>query len=406
MAPGRRKRWALGTAAAVAAAGVAGCGGGSSGGGGGDTVKVGLIAPVTGVASPWYPPIKQANELAVAEINKRGGVNGKQVELVIADSKTTPATAATQARRLVNEGAKLIIVEDIGADRDAAIQQVKGSQVPIVYAWSHEGGPADGGKADICYKNVWASGQVPGNWLPQPVEHLIKQQGWKDWYLLGNDYGFHHSAFPIMERVIKENGGVVRGTEYAPLGTTDYAATITKIKNAPPNTGIVNWLVGSDQIAFLKQWKAAGGSNDRQISFDMPEQVTKSLGKLASGILGSYDYYYTLETAGNKKFLAALKAKYGAKTETQSSLSEEGYEVLWLWKKAVDQSKSFDLDAVNKALTEVSLDGPRGNVKFLPNHHMVVPNILGQVQDDGLYKVIKDFGPVTPPDQCQASAYK
>jgi urea transport system substrate-binding protein len=402
--------WTYAVIAATVACGavVAGCGGSgdTAGSGGGDTIKVGLIAPVTGVASPWFPPIKQANELAVAEINKAGGVNGQKVELVIADSKTEPATAATQARRLVSEGAKLIIVEDIGADRDAAIQQVKGSDVPIVYAWSHEGGPADGGKADICYKNVWASGQTPGNWLPQPVEHLVNQEGWKDWYLLGNDYGFHHSAFPIMEKVIKENGGTVRGIEYAPLGTTDYAASITKIKNLGAGVGIVNWLVGSDQIAFLKQWKAAGGTNDRQISFDMPEQVTKSLGTLASGILGSYDYYYTLDTPGNKKFLAALEARYGDKTETQSSLSEEGYEVLWLWKKAVDKAKSFDLDAVNQALTEVELDGPRGNVRFLPNHHMVVSNVLGEVQDDGLYKIVKDFGPVEPPDQCEMSAYK
>src|SRR3954451_18046702 len=128
---GRTRAVHAAIAATVAAAAVfAGCGdsgAGAKGGGGGETIKVGLIAPVTGVASPWFPPIKQANELAIEEINKAGGVNGKQLELVIGDSKTEPAAAATQARRLVSEGAKLIIVEDIGADRDATIQQVKGT---------------------------------------------------------------------------------------------------------------------------------------------------------------------------------------------------------------------------------------------------------------------------------------
>ena len=97
-------------------------------------VKVGLITSVSGPASVYYPAIKQINDLAVKEINAKGGVLGKKIKLIYADTKTTPAVAATQSRRLVQQGVKLISVMDIVADRDEAMPPTTQRIIPYIHA--------------------------------------------------------------------------------------------------------------------------------------------------------------------------------------------------------------------------------------------------------------------------------
>lgn len=391
--------------------GLLACGGGgdtSSGGeaSSGDTVKVGVIGPISGPAAPLNPPSKQAAELAIEEINDAGGVLGDQVEAVYADSASTPATAQREARRLVNEDVKTIVQGDTSADRDGAIASLKDSGIPYFFTYAAEGGPEDGGEADICYPNIWLTGQVPSNWWQKPFEWLVKSQDYKTWFILGNDYIFHRTAFPKIQEIVEEAGGSVDNIVYVPLGTTDYGTVVSELKALPEDTAILNVLVGDDMTAFLKQWEQAGGTNDRMVTFDVTENQAQALGKTAAGIRGIYDYYQTLETPGNKEYIAALKKKFGGETLLQSSLSNETYEALHLWALAADKAGSFDLDKVSPALTEVTFDGPRGPVSFDENHTIPLSSIIGRLGDEGLYTIEKTFPKVPGGDQCEMSSYE
>jgi urea transport system substrate-binding protein len=371
------------------------------------TVKIGLLTSVTGPASVYYPSIKQVTQMAVDEVNASGGVNGQKVELVIGDTSTTPAQAATESRRLaLSDHVKMEFVEDIVADRDAALPFATQAKIPFIYAWSYEGGPLQSGTDTVCKPNFWATGQVPNNLVPKPVEYLVKQ-GWKQWYLIGSDYKWPRTMNKHIGNAVKADGGSVLGEQYVPLTQTDFSAVVTKLKSLPKGAAIVVNLVGGNLISFFKQWHAAGGSNDRVIAFAMDEQTLGAAGGSAAGAWGAYDYYANGKTPGNTAFLKKLTAKYGSKVATPTSLSEEGYESIWLWALAARKAKSFDLDKVNAAMTQVSFFGPRGTVRFLPNHHIALPDILARAGNGTYYtKFVKDFGVIAPADQCSASSWK
>jgi urea transport system substrate-binding protein len=391
------------------AAVIAGCGNASKGGGGGggDTVDIGLLTSVSGPASVYYPAIKQVTQLAVDEINKSGGVNGKKVRLVTEDTNTTPATAATRARALAQKGVKMAVMEDIVADRDSALPAFTAAKIPFIYAWSYEGGALQGGTDTVCKPNFWATGQVPNNLVPDPITYLVKNKGWKHWFLIGSDYKWPHTTNAHISDAVKAAGGDVVGSQYVPLTATNLSSLVAKVKTLPPDTAIVVNLVGGSLINFYKQWAAAGGKTDRTISFGLDEQVLKAIGPVGKGLWGAYDYYTNGQTPGNKAFLDKLNVAYGDKMVEPTSLSEEGYEAIWLWALAARKAGSFDLSKVNEALPQVSLNGPRDKVQFLPNHHIALPDILQRAGSNGLYTtLVKNFGVIKPADQCPASAWQ
>lgn len=386
---------------------AAGCASSGSGGGGngGDTVSVGLLTAISGPASVYYPSIKQVTALAVKEINASGGVNGKQVRLITQDTKTTPSVSATNSRLLVSRGARMMVVEDIVADRDAALPAATAANIPFFYAWSYEGGPLQGGTDTVCHPNFWATGQVPNNLVPAPVEYLVTQKGWKDWFLIGSDYKWPRTTNAHIQSAVTSAGGKVVGSEYVPLTATDFSALVSRLKSLPPSTTIVVNMVGGSLINFFKQWRAAGGTNDRAIAFALDEQTLSAIGPAGGGIWGAYDYYANGKTPGNTAFLKKLHAAYGNAVAKPTSLSEEGYEAIWLWALAARKAHSFDLAKVNAVLPKVSLSGPRGKVQFEPNHHIALPDILRRAGTNGFYTTtVKDFGVIRPANQCTPSA--
>ena len=404
---GRRTRLAVfsavAAAAAIAAAVVAGTGASS---GSASEVKIGLITSVSGPASVYYPSIKQVTQMAVDEINAAGGVLGKKVKLVTADTKTTPAQAASQSRRLVQEGVRLMVTEDIVADRDAALPATTQRNIPFIYAWSYEGGTSQQGTDTTCVNNFWSTGQVPNNLVPQPIAYLSKR-GWKNWFLIGSDYKWPRTMNFHIGNQIRKNGGKVLGQQYVPLGTSEFTALVTRLKGLPKGTKIVVNMVGGDLIGFYKQFHQAGGNNSDTITFAMDEQTLGATGGAAEGAYGSYDYYFNRTNPGNVAWIKKLRAKYGKSTAVATSLSEEGYEAIWLWAKAVKLAGSFELDKLIPAFPKVSIFGPRDTLRFLPNRHMALPNILATAGPKNLYtKFVANFGVIAPADQCPPGKYK
>jgi urea transport system substrate-binding protein len=135
-------------------------------------------------------------------------------------------------------------------------------------------------------------------------------------------------------------------------------------------------------------------------NLSVDEGTAKNMGPDAEGIFITASYLTRIDNPANKKFLAAMKAKFGDQLLTPNDLSVPEYDAVYLYKAAAEKAKTPDGAPVVKALAEVSFDGPRGLVQMNRERHAPLTMYLGQVQADGSVSVVKAFQNVDPGSQC------
>lgn len=389
----RMKRFlAVLSAAALAATMLTACGsrGGSSGDG--DTVKVGLLHSLTGSMAISEKSVRDAEVLAIKEINAAGGVNGKQIEYVEEDGASEPSTFATKAEKLIDsEGVSTIFGCWTSSSRKAVKPIVEEYGSLLWYPVQYEGMESS--------SNIVYTGAAPNQQIVPAIDYLL-DQGYKKFFLLGSDYVFPRTANMIIDAQLEAKGAEAVGEEYADMDQTDFAAIISKIEAAKPDV-IINTLNGTGNVSFFKQMseKNYTSKDYMTMSFSIAEEEVATIGAdILKGHMVSWNYYQTTDTEKNKEFVNAYKDAYGENRVT-SDPAEAAYDAVYLWKAACEKADSFEPEDVIKAVEsgEISFDAPEGTVTIQgDNHHLVKPVRIGQVGDDGLINEIYATDPVAP----------
>jgi branched-chain amino acid transport system substrate-binding protein len=219
----------------------------------GDTpVKIGFIDPLTGV----YAAIAQSEvvgaKFGVEEINKKGGILGRQVELLVEDSANDVGTGVQKAHKLIERDNANFIVGDVNSGIAAAIAQVTAEKKVLQIVG---GGHTDTITGSNCSWNVYRvcnSTAMDANAIGST---LIEKFG-KKWYFLTPDYAYGHSVQAGFEKILKAAGGTSGGS-LVPLGTSDYSAYLIQAKTFAPQV-LINVMGGGDQVASLKQFVQFG----------------------------------------------------------------------------------------------------------------------------------------------------
>jgi urea transport system substrate-binding protein len=390
----RMKRFlAVLSAAALAATMLTACGsGGGSSSGDGDTVKVGLLHSLTGSMAISEKSVRDAEVLAIKEINAAGGVNGKQIEYVEEDGASEPSTFATKAEKLIDsEGVSTIFGCWTSSSRKAVKPIVEEYGSLLWYPVQYEGMESS--------SNIVYTGAAPNQQIVPAIDYLL-DQGYKKFFLLGSDYVFPRTANMIINAQLEAKGAKAVGEEYADMDQTDFAAIISKIEAAKPDV-IINTLNGTGNVSFFKQMseKNYTSKDYMTMSFSIAEEEVATIGAdILKGHMVSWNYYQTTDTEKNKEFVKAYKDAYGENRVT-SDPAEAAYDAVYLWKAACEKADSFEPEDVIKAVEsgEISFDAPEGTVTIQDdNHHLVKPVRIGQVGDDGLINEIYATDPVAP----------
>ena len=394
MKKARMKRFlAVLSAAALAATMLTACGsGGGSSSGDGDTVKVGLLHSLTGSMAISEKSVRDAEVLAIKEINAAGGVNGKQIEYVEEDGASEPSTFATKAEKLIDsEGVSTIFGCWTSSSRKAVKPIVEEYGSLLWYPVQYEGMESS--------SNIVYTGAAPNQQIVPAIDYLL-DQGYKKFFLLGSDYVFPRTANMIINAQLEAKGAKAVGEEYADMDQTDFAAIISKIEAAKPDV-IINTLNGTGNVSFFKQMseKNYTSKDYMTMSFSIAEEEVATIGAdILKGHMVSWNYYQTTDTDKNKEFVKAYKDAYGENRVT-SDPAEAAYDAVYLWKAACEKADSFEPEDVIKAVEsgEISFDAPEGTVTIQgDNHHLVKPVRIGQVGDDGLINEIYATDPVAP----------
>ena len=361
--------------------------------GSGDTIKVGILHSLSGTMAISETTVKEVELLAIKEINAAGGVLGKQIEPIIEDGASDWPTFAEKAEKLIDrDQVKTIFGCWTSASRKAVKDVFESKDHMLWYPVQYEG--------QECSKNIFYTGAAPNQQIEPAVDWLLENKG-KQFFLVGSDYVFPRTANTIIKEQLKAKGGETVGEDYLPLGNSEVTPIITKIKQALPNGGVIfNSLNGDSNVAFFKQMQGAGLTADKYpvMSVSIAEEEVRQIGKeFLIGHYAAWNYFMTVDSPANKKFVEAFKAEYGQDRVTNDPM-EAAYIMVYLWKQAVEQAGTADdLNKVRAAAIGQAFDAPEGPVKMFPNHHISKTVRIGQVREDGLFNIVSSTnGPIAP----------
>ncbi len=401
--PLRRPALAAGSVLATAALLLAGCGSKateeSTGAAGsescvdtsGSKIKVGSLNSLSGTMAISEVTVRDSIKLAVDQINEKGGVLGKQIELVGEDGASDPAVFAQKAEKLIKDDCVAAVFGGwTSSSRKAMLPVFESNNSLLYYPVQYEGLEAS--------KNIFYTGATTNQQIVPALDYL-KEKGVKSLYLVGSDYVFPQTANRIIKAYAAANGIEIKGEDYTPLGSTDFSTIVNKVRAS--NAGAVfNTLNGDSNVAFFKEYTNAGLTPEKMpvVSVSIAEEEVTGIG--ADNIkrqLTAWNYYQTVDNPVNKAFVDAYKAKYGADKPTSDPM-EAAYVSVYLWKNTVEKAKGFDTKAIQDNAGGVTFDAPEGLVTIDgENHHITKTARIGEIHPDGLiYTIWQSPGPIEP----------
>jgi len=361
----------------------------------GETIKIGVVAPLSGIEAVIGVPEVAAIKLWAKEVNANGGILGKQVELLIEDNATDPKTTAEKTKLVLSQGAVVLTGPVLGSEWGAMIPIAQESKTIMMQPIYGMGGRAGKEWVDPL---MFTIGSVPEQSV-EPFDPWLREQYGTTWYYVGSDYIWSHTINTVSKGLLTQAGGKAVGDEYVAFGTTDFSAMLVRIAKAKPDL-VYGTIVGADAIAFMKQFYDAGLSTTIQLTEPIDDSVIPAVGAAQSeGVPACQGYFASIDTPTNKAFVEAYKEFYPDTPPTDITAS--AYIALQAWQKAVELAGSTDTAAVTAKLEGLSLeDTPAGTITIRASDHYSSRTMYIAMAKSGAMAIQKDLGLIEPgPDQ-------
>jgi branched-chain amino acid transport system substrate-binding protein len=337
--------------------------------------------------------------MVINDINAKGGLLGRQIDLYLEDSATTDGVAEARAAKLVEQDKVDVILGGIYSSTRQAIKRaaVEKAGKLYIYPEQYEG--------QECHPLIFCTGPVPAQQLEPTIPWLMKQTGAKKFYLPSADYIWPRIMNKKVRELVTANGGQIVGEEYFPLDHADYGPTIDKIMSGGAEF-VFNTTVPPGVASLLEQLHKAGfRKRGGHLMCTYFEENILPLFPAAyvDGLFGCLDYYQTVSDPFSKELLARYDRLYpGGAKFTGGSAATGMYRGLKLWEAAVKEAGSLKQDDVIRALDHAKIaEGPGGPAAMVPGQHHVRLNMyLAQVVNEKL-NVVKSLGAFDPKECAQ-----
>ena len=323
----------------------------------GDRSKL-RIANFVGLSGPsgiWGPASINSSLLAASEINRRGGILGREIEIAFHDTGGDLDDVTQTASDLVaSEGADIITGSHISAVR-VALRKVVAGHIPYLYTPVYEGGERTPG--------VMAIGETPGTQWRPAIEWLANTKRASRWYLIGSDYVWPWLSHKAIKKYIKDAGGHVLGEEFVPIGEHDHSRQLARIRAAKPDVVLIT-LIGADSIAFNRAFAEQGlGSRMLRLAGAMDETVLLGIGAdNTDGLYCASGYFIDMATRANDIFRDQYQASFGRHAPPPGSIGQSNYEGLRFLETVASRAGSLAIKPLLSAAANVEYQGARGRI--------------------------------------------
>lgn len=335
-----------------------------------DTIKIGCLEDQSGDFANVGTYKYHAVMLAADEINKAGGILGKQVEVIAPDCQSDNQKYQEMAKKLLLEDEVDVVMGCYSsASREAVRPIFEQNNGLLFYNNQYEGGVAS--------HNVFCTGAVPEHQIRTLMAGMIEKFGPKV-YTIAADYNFGQISADWVAVETEKAGGQIVGEEFIPLEVSQFSSTIANIQAAQPDI-LVTLLVGAAQSSFYEQWGKAGIK-------DCPMATTVNIVQgyehklfqppALNNMWVTATYVEELDTPASNDFKDRWHAMYPNEPYIGMEAEAE-YTGVYLWKAAVEKAGTTDVEKVIDALEsgDISFDGPAGVVTIDPATHHAVRNV-------------------------------
>jgi len=330
---------------------MASCGGKSA------EIKIGSVNPLSGEAATYGTSTKNSVELATAEWNAAGGINGKQIKLIVEDDKADPAEGATVFRKLIEQDKVVAIIGGVTSRVALAAAPVANdAKIPLISP------TATNEKVTQIGEYVFRSCFIDPFQGKVGAKYVAEDMGLKTAGIIfdiGNDYS--KGLMETFKVAFEAAGGTVVEPEGYPSGTTDFKAQLTKIAIAKPEVLYIPAYY-SDVGLITKQARELGYAG---IFVGVDGWDSSDLVKIGGDSVegGIFTNHYSKDDSSEivQSFVKKYTEKYGAAPDALAALAYDGANILY---DAIKRAGSTKPEAIRDALKATDLACVGGQIKF------------------------------------------
>ena len=352
----------------------------------GTPIKIGALLSFSGGVELYGEQAKLGIDLATQEINSKGGILGRPLQIIYADDGTRPRIALDGLHKLLEDDQVLAVIGPITSQNlNAVVPTIQAERTPLLYATNYEGGQSG--------RYFFALSTVPNQDLGQLLPYMRQTFG-ETFYLLGADRVWPHKMFEAAVPVLANIGASIVGMEYTLGQAKDYTPLITRVLDSKAKVLLLAWKgdglaqfisEASDQRLFERVAVAFLGLSET----DLPLFEGK-----AENAYVVVPFVATSDTPKVRAFVEAARNHAGADALISNYVVTH-YNAVMAIKAALERGGKVDKEAVVDALGGLSFDTPTGAVTIAGNHHSIM-NMFVAKADKGALTTIRDLGEIAP----------
>ena len=345
-----------------------------------DTIKLGIVAPMSGPNARYGAFSTRGAQLAVDEINQAGGVDGHKIEIYSADSQGTPVEGVSATRRLIDEDEVSFVIGDVSSSVTLAMQPVAedagvlllnaASSNPKItycagvggYKWTFRNYPTDENRALIVAK------------------YAAEQRGFTKYAVLSVDTDYGRSAIEFTKKYLPEFKGEILSEDYYKEGEVDFRSVLSKIRDNGAQAIIMYGLADTTPIV-ARQMIELGLAGKVTLVGNGEFNTAKTIASAPTALEGAVEAAAWLpawDSPESKAFVEKFTTTYN---EAPNNHAYVHWDTVHLLAKAIHEAGSIDQEKVRDALSKIKYKSPVGEVTFDDHNQARLPMILLQIEN-------------------------
>ncbi len=356
----------------------------------GQTISLGSLFSTTGDGVAFGPQQVKAAELAVAEINQDGGVNGAELTLAQRDDTSDPATSAREMKVLIDQRQVIAVLGPTFSNSAAEADPVANQRQTPVLAVSNTG-PGIVGDCDYPCEFIFRDSLGEASAIPANIENLVaREDPVKAAVIYPADVPFGETSAQTAAGAFRAGNVKTSVTAIGPRGLDAAGFTTDVVMITASSSETAASYVKSLRGRLGYRGPILGGN-----AFNSPLAAT-ILGPVGKGVQSASAWYAGNTSEENRDFISAYQDRYG---ETPDQFAAQAYTGVMLLADAAEEADlnfddiASDRQALKKSLAAVSEETPLGQFSFTPDHDVSQPIWIVAMDGKGGYNLVEKVNP-------------